>query len=137
VVQETFERAHRYQAGWRGEGTPLLWLFRIAERRYFTLLHKRGREPLSPVDLDTLVDEDGATDASASPFAPEVRLQRERLVRTLLASADDDTRALLVHRFLDGCELTDVATRLDISERTVRRRLERFFARARRLATGG
>ncbi|MGQ0507234.1 MAG: sigma factor-like helix-turn-helix DNA-binding protein, partial [Myxococcaceae bacterium] len=54
----------------------------------------------------------------------------------LLARADDLTRQIVLHRYFDELDLEEIGQRLDINERTVRRRLERFLDSARRTANG-
>ncbi len=134
VVQETFLRAHRYRSSFRG-GSGLSWLLTIADRVALDAIAARNKH--APVDAmqENLLEKMGehALDPNRLGPAPwsEERLVQDDLVARLLQSADEQTRAILVHRFFDELGTEEIATRTNTSERTIRRRLTRFFASAR------
>lgn len=132
ALQETFLRAHRYQASFRG-GSTLSWLFTVCDRVCFDALAKRRPVAVDDDALAALCDGD-AVDAPHAPRPPsaDARLLQDELVARALAHVDDETRAVLVHRYVDEIDTAASAAKLAVSERTVRRRLETFFARARR-----
>jgi RNA polymerase sigma factor (sigma-70 family) len=140
AVQETFLRAHRYRASYAG-GAALPWLFTICDRVCFDALRRRQRQSVGDVDdVADVVDALGAltgdgVDADAGVARPPpagARLEREQLVARALVGVDDETKAILVHRYFDELDTAQIASTLATSERTVRRRLAEFFARARR-----
>jgi RNA polymerase sigma-70 factor (ECF subfamily) len=126
VVQETFLRAHRYRGSFRG-GSALAWLFTIADRCALDAYGKASR--LRPFDDDALraLQED---DSKEPTLGLEQRLERDAQVSAALAHADEETQRILLLRFLDELPTDAIAARLDLSERTVRRRLASFFDRA-------
>jgi len=134
VVQETFLRAHRYRASYAG-GSGLVWLFTICDRVAFDVLKKRGRsDVMSDDDLARLLaecDDSGGEGQMSRPPPAGQRLERDQLVQRVLGGLDDETRQILVHRYFDDLDTAQIATALSTSERTVRRRLNDFFTRAR------
>ncbi len=126
LTQEVFLRAHRYRDSYRGEATPLSWLFRLADRCFFDSIRRPPQ-----VALDEVVS-----------FVAEERAGAERefadhdLVLRLLARSPDDVRAIVMHRYFDELDLETIAGRLGLSERTIRRKLEWFLEHAEKLARG-
>lgn len=125
ALQETFLRAHRFQSSFRGDARPSTWLFTIADRVCFDIIGKRR-------DAEPLPEDDEAFRVLEAPLASaEARLLRDELVARVLHRVDDETRAILVGRYVDELDTVEIARRLGSSERTVRRRLETFFGRTR------
>ena len=124
LTQEVFLRAHRYRDSYRGAVSPLAWLLTIAQRCFYDSL---GRpEPVDAGEIDALVrDED---EGAETVFA------RQEVVAKLLGRMPDDVRRIVVHRYFDELEHEEIAARLGINEKTVRRKLEGFLARAKKLA---
>jgi RNA polymerase sigma-70 factor (ECF subfamily) len=135
VVQETFLRAHRYQASYQG-GSMLSWLFVIADRVAFDAIRKRG----VVVDADTAAVALDAYDSdmadSARAINAQERLLRDEHVAAVLSVADDETRQILVYRYVDELNTEAIVARTGQSERTIRRRLQQFFQRARSITDG-
>jgi RNA polymerase sigma-70 factor (ECF subfamily) len=124
LMQETFLRAHRYQHSYRGP-SALSWLLTIADRASLTALKARP-ELTTPQQVQRFLEDEA--DPRSPPF------EHHRLVATLLQRADERTRAIVMHRYFDELELQEIADRLDVNERTVRRKLELFLDGARRYA---
>ncbi|MBN2498489.1 MAG: RNA polymerase sigma factor [Deltaproteobacteria bacterium] len=127
LVQETFLRAHRYRRSFRAESSPLTWLFTIADRCFFDTLRKK--QPIACEDVESFVREEES--------GAELVFTRHDLVARLLARAPGDVRQIVVFRYFDELELQQIADRLGVNERTVRRKLERFLSRARKFARKG
>ena len=127
LTQEVFLRAHRYRDTYRGEASPLTWLFTLADRCFFDAAAKL-RPPPSATELETFLNGERA--------GVDHTFEQHDLVLRLLARSPEDVRAIVVHRYFDELDLASIAARLGINERTVRRKLERFLADAERLARG-
>lgn len=123
ITQEVFLRAYRYRKSFRGQSKPLSWLFTIADRCFFDTL----REPV-PVDLVQV-----KAFVRESEQSVDVVFARHELVAKLLSHVADDVREIVVYRFFDELEVEQIAERMGVNERTVRRKLQRFFAAARKL----
>jgi RNA polymerase sigma-70 factor (ECF subfamily) len=121
LLQETFLRAHKYRASFKG-ASALSWLLTIADRTSLTALGARPR-------VSSAEEVERFLETEADPKEP---FTQHRLVAELLTRADERTRAIVMHRYFDELELEDIARRLDVNERTVRRKLEQFLADSRR-----
>jgi RNA polymerase sigma-70 factor, ECF subfamily len=102
------------------------WLMRIAvhqaHRRF------RRRRLLARLGLDRGED-DARLEKIADPaLGPEQRMELARLDRAL-STLPADLRLAWMLRFVDGCELTELAEQCDCSLATVKRRLQRAEAR--------
>lgn len=98
------------------------WLFTIADRVCFDSLKKTRREiPLEGAGM--LLEAEERPDTA--PF-----IQHD-VVRHLLADANDVDRQILVHRYFDELTYDDIALKLDMSERQVRRRHDAILASLR------
>ncbi|HKP62623.1 MAG TPA: sigma-70 family RNA polymerase sigma factor [Polyangiales bacterium] len=125
LTQEVFLRAHRYRDSFRGDSSPMTWLFTLADRCFFDAVGKLRPPPTAAeVAVFLHAERDGVD---------EVFEQHDLVVR-LLARTPEDVRAIVLHRYFDELDLASIAERLGINERTVRRKLERFLAQAERLA---
>ncbi len=129
AVQETFLRARKYQAGFRG-GSALAWLLTIADRVCFDRLRQRKRDArwhdTSALDATLLVGA-RSTDLGA---VDDKRAQRA-WVTQLLADVDERTALIVMRRYFDALGLDAIASELRINERTVRRSLDKFMTTAR------
>jgi RNA polymerase sigma-70 factor (ECF subfamily) len=116
AVQDTFVRAWRSLARFRGESAVSTWLYRIVTRRCLDLI--AGRRP-----AEELRDADHVTPADPTERAE----QRERLQAVLRAISrlPGDQRAVLVLREFEGLAYDQVAEALDITVPAVKGRLHR------------
>lgn len=133
ALQETFLRAHRFQSSFRGDASPLTWLFTITDRVCFDALGKRKpTEPLPDEGSAGALGALGSLDMLEAPLpSAEARVLRDELLARVLGHADDETKRILVGRYVDELDTKQIAERIGASERTVRRRLEEFFGKTR------
>jgi RNA polymerase sigma-70 factor (ECF subfamily) len=119
AVQETFLRALRALAGFRGEASFRTWLCRIA--LHLCLRWKASRHPIAPWD-DV---QSFATPESASPEA--IALRHLRLTEAL-QSLQPRHRAILLLKEREGWSVTEIAAALRCNEK----RVENELSKARR-----
>lgn len=125
AVQETFARVIRHADEFRGQASPLTWMYRISTNYCLNQLRNRsGRR----AKLEHNQHELGA-DATGAPPAMS-GFDRERIL-ALLEAADEETRACVVHTFFDECTRQEVADLVGLSVPTVRKRIDEFLDRAR------
>ncbi len=126
AVQETFARVIRNYDSFRQESSPLTWMYRITtnyclnrlrDRRGHARKHENHREELGGDGL-TRVDFGAELDA--------------KTLRQLVAGADEETRAILLHLYFDDMTREEAAKQVGISVPTLRKRLDAFFKVARR-----
>ncbi|QSQ23610.1 sigma-70 family RNA polymerase sigma factor [Pyxidicoccus parkwayensis] len=129
MTQEVFLRAHAHLRHLRGASSPLSWLLTVADRQCFSVLRRRRTEAASELAL--------RAPAEGSRAAPDDALERwlvdADLVRHVLAHCPEDVQRIVAHRFLDELEQEQIAALLDVSRKTVQRKLQAFFDIARRL----
>jgi RNA polymerase sigma factor (sigma-70 family) len=136
ALQETFLRAHKYQRSFQG-GSMLSWLFTIADRVAFDAIKKRGvvvagdAAELALLRVESGSDEAAFAQPAARPNSTLERMLQDEQVASALHGVDDDTRQILVHRYVDELTTDAIAQKTGISERTIRRRLEQFFSAAK------
>ncbi len=125
AVQETFARVIRAGDGFRGESSPLTWMYqvntnwclnRIRDRRGHHRKHEDHKDEIAGTGLAEADAADGLDDG---------------VVRELLADADEETRRIVIHIFFDDMTREEAAKMVGISVPTLRKRLEHFLRRAR------
>ncbi len=125
VVQESYLRAYRFFAGFRG-GDSRSWLLRIVRNTFYTWLEQRRREGRT-----TEADGIAETLESSAP-APDTLLLQEAdrgLLRDAMEELPVEFREALVMRELEGLSYKEIAEVAGLPMGTVMSRL----ARARRL----
>ncbi len=135
VVQESYLRAFRNLAGFRGESSLATWLTRIAINE--ALSRKRTRRPTTDLSKLDLVDEQGearvlifpGVRAGADPEADASRAQIRRLLERGIDELPENFRVVFVMRDIEQMSVEETASQLDILPETVKTRLHR----ARRL----
>lgn len=123
VVQEAFVQAYLNLASFEGQSAFYTWLYRIAFNVAAT--HRRKKKPVQSVDA--VYHESGREIPDRGP-APEIPLEQEercRRVREAIAALNEEHRAILVLREIDGCCYETIAEILNVPIGTVRSRLHR------------
>ncbi len=129
IVQESYLRAFRFFAGFRG-GDSRSWLLRIVRNTSYTWIEKnrrdgRGREAGEP-----------AEDIESQALAPDALLLQKadtEILRAALEDLPEEFREALVLRELEGLSYKEIADICDVPLGTVMSRL----ARARKLLRAG
>lgn len=136
VTQETFTRALSNLESFRGQSQAYTWMFRIAlnlvisQRRKASV--RRGVSMDQPVaagadgQLATLREKLRSLDAG--PDENAIRMEQGRRVIDALNRLDEQTRAILVMRDIDGMDYQAMADVLELPLGTLKSRL--FRARA-------
>jgi RNA polymerase sigma-70 factor (ECF subfamily) len=121
IAQETFVRAHRSLAEFRGDAKLSTWLYAIASRLCLNRLAaaerrfgRQGEEAL--LRLPTVA---GGADVVLERSELEAALHRA------IAELPDDRRIVVVLRDLEGLSYEDIARTLGLELGTVRSRLHR------------
>ena len=120
AAQEVFARALAHAEGLRAEVSPLAWLMKIATHHCLNQLRSERAPWRRWFERDARARPEG--DPGAEVF------ETRALVRSLLSRVDVETQTAVVHYWVDGMTLQEVAVLLGRSVPTVRKRLERFAA---------
>ena len=124
AVQETFARVIRHWDQFRGESSPLTWMYRISTNWCLNQLRdQRGRADKHVHRRQDILGEE------ASWLVVDEDAER---VRALLDSADDQTRRIVVHIFFDEMTRQETAALVGLSVPTVRKRLRGFLKTSRK-----
>ena len=123
IVQEAFVQAFLKLETFKRESAFYTWLYRIAFN--MAASHRRRRKP-------TVSVEQARESSGSEPIDPElgpedsVQLdERREQVRKAIAGLNEEHRAVLVLREIDGCRYEEIAEILDVPIGTVRSRLHR------------
>lgn len=116
AMQDVFAKAISNYSGFRAEASPLTWLMKIATHHCLNAL-RAERTWRSAFDS---LRQPGAQVAHVP--AMEIR----EAVRHLLARFDLETQAAAIHYHIDEMTLEEVATVLNRSVPTIRKRLRHF-----------
>jgi RNA polymerase sigma-70 factor (ECF subfamily) len=120
AMQEVFARALTHSDGFRAEVSPLAWLMKIATHHCLNQLRAERAPWRRWFERDQ--------EARPEGIGGEQMMETRELVRSLLSRVDVETQAAVVHYWVDGMTLEEVAAVLGRSVPTVRKRLERFAA---------
>ncbi len=128
AMHEVFARALKGLPAFRAESSPVTWLVQIATYTCLNLMRSRS----------AAWHEQAGQLARLAPVGVggPATIEGRDLVRVLLSRFDDETQRAAIHYHVDEMTLEEVAVALGRSVPTVRKRLERFAAVARRAAPG-
>lgn len=123
VCQEAFVQAFIKLETFGGRSAFYTWLYRIA----FNLSVSRRRRKRAEVSIDQHRERTGEEpqDVGEGPTEQLLRHEQVRQVRTAIESLDEDFRAILVLREMEGCCYETIADILELPLGTVRSRLHR------------
>jgi RNA polymerase sigma-70 factor, ECF subfamily len=129
VVQESYLRAFRFFAGFRG-GDARAWLMRIVRNTCYTWLHANR-----PLQEATEFDETVFSPDSPSPNPEEAVLRNDRgaLVRKALEALPANFREVLILRELEGLSYKEIADITGMPAGTVMSSLSRARDRLRQV----
>lgn len=125
AVQETFVRLVRGYADFRGEASPLTWLYQVNTNWCLNQLRNRKGHQKKHEDRRADVQ-------PRESVEPEVDRIDDDRIRALLADEDEQTQRIVVHLFFDEMTREETAVAVGISVPTLRKRLDAFLRRARR-----
>src|SRR5690349_12694415 len=107
LTQETFTRALRHAAGYRGgRGAFVPWLRRIAINVGNLHARRRGHLPLMPLEV---IAEGNMADAGADPLLAVLSGSLQAEIHAALATLPDDQRQALVLRYFGGLAVLEIA----------------------------
>ncbi|MEI7553298.1 MAG: sigma-70 family RNA polymerase sigma factor [Verrucomicrobiota bacterium] len=139
ITQDTFIRAHRGLARFRGDSSLSTWLHHIAvnlaRNRYWYFFRRRRQDTLS-LDCPLQADQDGSfadllADAGPDPAQAAARGEFAELVDHCLARLDARHREILTLRNLLHHSYEEIAVILGLQVGTVKSRIARARERLR------
>jgi RNA polymerase sigma-70 factor (ECF subfamily) len=121
IAQETFLRAHRSLAEFRGEAKVSTWLYAIVSRLCLNRLASADRRVARPGDEVLLRVADGG----AGPQDAAERGELEAALHRAIADLAEERRVVVILRDLEGMAYDEIARALGLELGTVRSRLYR------------
>ena len=118
AVQEVFLRALTTGSSFRGDCSPLTWLYRVATTHCLQQLRNSRRRTAK---LDELAAVPGS-----SAFAPDP--ESGLTLSRILDETEPSTRLMLFCRYVDGMTMEEVADVTGVSRKTVAKTLQRLAA---------
>lgn len=132
LTQETFLRALKAIAGFRGESDLRTWLYRIAineSRNRFRWWKRRRREKTVSLDESLgnseSIYQDVLADSSPSPEQETLRRERERILQTALRELPTIYREPIVLFDIEGWSYDEICSLLELNSGTLKSRLAR------------
>ena len=128
VAQETFIKAYRALATFRGDSAFYTWLYRIAintAKNY--LVAQSRRPPDTDIDAEDAVQFDGDSKLRETDL-PEQLVHRDQVERVIYEAIDalpEDLRTAITLRELEGLSYEEIAQAMDCPIGTVRSRIFR------------
>ncbi len=119
VLQEVFVRAIQERGSFRGEASPMTWVYRITTNLCLNRIRDEGRRQ------ELLAAHAEGRDEALPPDA-----EKQATVAQLLRQVPDELREIAIYRWVDHLTQDEIAAIVKTSRRTVGNRLEEF----RRLA---
>ena len=119
AVQEVFLRATKAWSRFRGDASPMTWLYRIATTHCLQQI-RNDRSRAAKLEL-------------ISPPWEEIEDLASKVdLAALFAELDPTTQQVVMLRHVDGMTLEEVADVCGISRKTVQKRLARFIELAKK-----
>ena len=128
VAQETFIRAYRALANFRGDSQFYTWLYKIAVNTAKNHLVSAGRRPpTDDIDAVDAVQYDGGSRLRDTD-TPDHELRRQEIERTVAATVEalpEELRMAITLREVDGMSYEEIAEAMGCPIGTVRSRIFR------------
>lgn len=129
VVQDSFIKAYRAIATFRGDSAFYTWIYRIAINAAKNLLVQQGRRPSTPNELSEGEDETFEYQHALSTIdTPESLIQTKQIggaVNEAIEALPDDLRAAILMREIEGLSYEEIAQSMGCPVGTVRSRIFR------------
>lgn len=129
LTQSTFLRALESLTAFEGRSNFYTWLFRIAVNLTMTHRRKKLRRPVQslggPVDAEHCLPDPPASDNDDAVSRPGERHELRDRVEWALAQLEDEFRAAVVLKDIEGMDYASIAEVLDVAIGTVKSRIHR------------
>jgi len=120
ATQEVFVKVMRHIDTYRGEGSPLGWVLKIATHHCLNVIAARDAAWRARYLSETRLERDTAEGASGEDMV------RAEQVRRLLGKLDAETQQIAIHYYVDEMTQEEIGAILERSLPTIRKRLEKF-----------
>lgn len=127
AVHETFAKVIRNSESFRRDSSPLTWMYRISTNYCLNQIRNSKSRQGKLDDHGLEIAGPGFTLPSSTDSLDQ------QSILNLLAEADEQTQRCVIHTYYDDCTRDEVAQLVGLSVPTVRKRVNTFLDRARRV----
>jgi RNA polymerase sigma-70 factor (ECF subfamily) len=123
LAQETFLRVYRYRERFRGESSPVTWLFQIATNLYKNQLRSQAAQKRDAEEVS--LDSTDAKDPESEDNALDMMLsgERSRLLREALKELPPQMQKAVMLRVTGDMKYREIAEEMKVSIETVKAHL--------------
>ena len=132
VAQEAFLSAWKGLPNFRGESRFSTWLYQLTTHAAIDLMRREKRQAAAE-DIDGIT----AADDGPSPQQQVERAETRREVRSALMQLPEEYRQVLLLRFMQELDYGEIARALNVSEGTVKSRINRAKSKLREVLAAG
>lgn len=128
LTQETFLKAWRNLAAFRGDAAFSTWLYRLCSNVCIDHLRREGKRKILPLHTEDDDGEERTIDVADPAPGPQERLEaadQRQQVADALQSLEPEYREALTLRVLHDMSYADIADILQVREGTVKSRIAR------------
>ena len=134
AMQDVFVKALKAGDSFRGEASPLTWLYTVSTHLCLNRLRdQKGRyEKIKSARLG--MSSEGLGDPahlSGGRLPGAAAMERQALLRPLLMNLDEERRRIVLYFYFDGMTHEEIAKMMGLSRPTIRKRLASFHEEAR------
>jgi RNA polymerase sigma-70 factor, ECF subfamily len=129
VAQEVYMHLLAHPEDFRGEASPITYLYAIATNKALSRL--RARRLRGDAWQDSVAE---LLRSSPLSHDPEKTAEARAILVEALAGADERTASMLVYHYVDGLSQGEIAEVMKLSRVTVNQRLQRFREEAKAIA---
>lgn len=128
AMQQVFIKAIDAAAGFRGDSSPMTWLYRMTTNYCLNIIRDSSRRR-------ELLEQHGGIDVGASS---SISAEERATLIKVLDAVDDELQQIAIYYYVDQMNQDEIAEIIGVSRRTVGNRLEAFRAAAQKIvgATG-
>lgn len=125
AMQTVFVKAIDAASTFRGDASPVTWLYRMTTNHCLNIVRDSGRR------AELLRQHN-----QAHPQSGEASAETKLTLQEILLKVPDELREIAVYYYLDQLKQEEIAEMLGVSRRTIGNRLEEFRAAVQALMTG-
>jgi RNA polymerase sigma-70 factor, ECF subfamily len=141
LAQDTFVKVIEKIGSFQGRSGFYTWVFRIAVNLTMNFCSRRGRLGFEPIDTDTgeyrqtknQLRQYLADESSPDPAAITQNKELCRLIENTIGKLDDEQRAVIILRDVEGMSYEQIASVTDTELGTVKSRLSRARGALRKI----
>jgi len=117
IVQDMFLKVWQRKLNFETQGAAYCWLFKASHNRAIDYLRSQKRSKEVPVESFETID-------FSFPKDPSARMENRDLVVKIMDQLETTDLQILCYLVIDGLAYGEIAELTDLSERTVRRKMQ-------------